>query len=216
MIFQTWSDLSLQHRSSLGLVPLAAVLMAVLALVMGVHEATAFPVVLVSMMAWGAGLRAAYEDDKADTWTFLRTLPVPPAQVVAARYLSGFLLTITFGLTIALPLILLGGGAWPAAGVGTGAGVALTGLFNAVYYRFGYRAVSTWFRYGLLLVALGGVLLARLILPGVDWPLLLGEVGTWLAANPALMPWLAGAGVLALYTTCWAYATWAFCRKELL
>lgn len=215
MTWLIWSDLSLQHRSSLTMIPLAALVMAVLAFVMGVAEAAAFPVVLVTMMAWGAALRAAYEDEKADAWTFARTLPITPGRVVAARYLAGLLVTLAFSLAVALPLALRG--SWPLTiYLGMGAGLGLTGLFNALYYRFGYRIVSTWFRYLLLLIALGGMLLARFVLAGADLPAWLREAGRWMGAHPAAAPWLAAALVAALYLASWAYATAVFRRKELV
>ncbi len=217
MIWLVWSDLSLGHRSSLATVPLAAVLMTVLALVMGPGEAAALALVLVTMMAWGAGLRAAYEDDKADAWTLFRTLPIAPAWVVASRYLSGLVLTLLFGLAVALPLALLGGGPRPPVTVyvAVGAGIVLTGLFQAVYYRFGYRTVSTWFRYGLLLVVFGTMLLARLLLPGAGGATFLAGLAAWAEANSALLPFLMAALVAVIYVASWLYATSVFARKEL-
>ncbi|HSW09770.1 MAG TPA: ABC-2 transporter permease [Bacillota bacterium] len=217
MIWLLWSDLSLQHRSSLVTVPVAAAVMTMVALAMGPREAATLTVVLVTMMAWGACERAAYEDDKADAWTLFRTLPIAPAWVVASRYLSGLVLTLLFGLAAALPLLLLGVHPWPpvTAYVAVGAGMVLTGLFHAVYYRFGYRTVSTWFRYGLLLLWLGTVPVARLFLVGPGAATFLAGLAAWVEANSALIPFLAAALLAVIYLTSWLYASSAFARKEL-
>lgn len=217
MMWLVWSDLALQHRSSLVTVPLAAVVMTVSAMAMGPGEAAALTVVLVTMMAWGASERAAYEDDKADTWTLFRTLPIAPAWVVASRYLSGLVLTVLFGLAASLPLLWLGGRPWPpvTANLAVGAGMVLTGLYQAVYYRFGYRTVSTYFRYGLVFLLLGTTALARLSLPGAGAATFLAGLAAWAEANSALIPFLAAALVAVIYIVSWLYAVSAFARKEL-
>ncbi|MDQ7793362.1 MAG: hypothetical protein RDU89_02950 [bacterium] len=121
-----------------GFLPVVVFAVAILALILG--QAADLPVFFVAVPAWMFARSAAGQDDRAGTWAFTRALPVAPAQVVAVRFLASLLATLALALAVGLPLVWLGGGTWPAnTGMGFAAGVALSSLFNAAYYRFGYR-----------------------------------------------------------------------------
>lgn len=220
MIRLALCDLTLQRRSLFAQLPVLAVVAAVF---MTMEEGLpGIPPVLIGMGAWTYAVRAAYEDDKSEMWVFLRALPIPPAQIVGARFISSALVVFLFTLVVASPLPLLAtpnARSWRwAIAIGVAMGMMMTALFQVVYYRFGYRAASTWFRYVFL------VFFIPVLVPWArlkDNPLaermaahLIAGV-TWLAAHPAAGAVLAAALILLFYLGAWGYACAAFARKEL-
>lgn len=204
-----WSELTVQQRSSVRLLPVAALLM-------GVHffggpvEAMVLPVLVIAVFAWRAGLRAALEDDRTEAWAALRALPIPPASVVTARYLSVLLLTLGCGAAVAVPLALLGRYTWPlSVYAGVSLGLALSAFINALHYRLGYRAAVAGSAYLPILLILAALVAGRLFLQDVA-----AGVWGWSRAHPAAAA-LPGALALAVYLASWAYATLVFSRREM-
>lgn len=219
MIRLALCDLSRHRRSLLAELPILAVIAAVF---MSMKEDFGMPPVLIVIGAWSYALQAAYEDDKSEMWVFLRALPIPPAEVVGARFISSALVVFLFTLVVASPLLFLATAnvssrCWPIA-IGAALGMVMTALFQVMYYRFGYRAASTWFRY---------VFFVFFIPVLVPWARLKGNAlvertaarlvaaVTWLAAHPAAAAVLGAALILLLYLGAWVYACRAFARKEL-
>lgn len=220
MIRLALCDLSLQRRFLFAELPILAVLAAVF---MSMKEGfQGMPPVLIAIGAWAYALRAAYEDDKSEMWVFLRALPIPPVQIVGARFISSALVVLLFTLQVAFPLPFLATAnvmswCWAVA-IGAALGMVMTALFQVVYYRFGYRAASTWFRY---------VFFVFFIPVLVPWARLKGNplaetmaarlvAAVWrLAAHPADAAVLAAALILLFYLGAWVYACRAFARKEL-
>lgn len=213
-------DLGLQRRSLLAEIPVLAL---VAAFFMSMTRGAAgMPMVLIIIGSWAYALRAAYEDDKSDMWVFLRALPIPPAQVVGARFISTALVVLLFAVLVSCPLAFVSSPearSWPwLMGIGIALGLVITGLFQIVYYRFGYRAASSWFRYIFLLFFIPAL---------VPWARLredpqvqrmaprLAAALTWLVAHPAAAVVLAAGLILLLYLGAWSYASRAFARKEL-
>lgn len=210
-------DITNQKRTLLGLAGGAVLLLTLLSLAMGEQAANGIPVLLIGMTVWGFAEQNAYQDEKRDMWSFLRALPLPPQHIVGARYLSTALVTLAFSALAALPLSCLAGGTWPVAvGLGAGAGLSFTSLFNAVHFRYGYRAASTWSRYAFFLICL---------LPLLGWALkdtpgysLLAVVVTgavaWLRIHPTTAVASVACSVLLLYVATWAYAARTFAHRD--
>lgn len=222
MIWLAMSDISIHRRTLLFNVPTMVFMMLVLGSFMGPQAANGIPVVLIMMSAWAFSLRAAYEDDKADMWTFLRALPIPPSQIVGARFVSSAIVILAFTLliTIPMPLVDRAGTFWPwAVTTGAGIGLLITGLFNAAYFRLGYRLTATWFNYVFFLLFLPAVIPWHRLhgVPGINTFLeTLAPAITWLETHRTAAITLAVVLVLCLWLASWAYATRAFRRKQLL
>jgi len=215
-------DLGARVRCFLAVLPAALVTVVVIGGAMGPAAAAGiFPLTLV-VITWAFNTRVAFEDDKADTWTFLRALPIRPFLVVSVRFLSNLVVIAAYAVIVwviawFLPLITPRGAApHPvAAVVGTGLGLSLLTmtLFNVVYFRFGYQAAASGMPFVFVLMCLPAFL--------VNSPLKLSSLSNFLAHLSSWAShyrWLAaGLAVLTvagLVLAGWAAAATAFSRRE--
>jgi len=183
--------------------------------------------VTMAMVTWGHGLRSTHEDEKAQTWQFLRVLPFSPRLLVTARFLSTAtaLLAYTVSATAAYVLTLtciVGSGVSLRASLlgsvgGLAVGLALSSLFHAVYFRAGHRAAHAIISYVMLLVVLP---LLSVTSPhgasGLATPLAgLGErFSAWTGAHPATAAALAAVAAAGLVIAGWAFSVAALTRRE--
>lgn len=177
----------------------------------------------VVFLTWGHCLRTAGDDDKAEVWPFLRVLPIPARVTVGVQYAScvvavvSYVLTMTAGTLIAslvypqpLPPYSLGS----TVLVSLSAGTLLVALFNALYFRLGYRNAQPamqilFFALPLVLMKLkvGGQPFYKWIPDGV------AQAGRVLGHTIPLSLAVVLA-VAALTTLSWVYSVSAFRRRE--
>ena len=161
-------ELALRRRAILEPLSMIVLTVPVFAVLLGLQVAAGLLPYTLCFAAWEYSRKTAYDDDIAQSWAFLRSLPISPAQVVSVRYLATLGVFIAYalaalGVSLALPFVraAVRPGAWPAVvAVPTGVGLLLIALFNALYFRFGYKVVTVAFPYllalwtGLLLVVI--------------------------------------------------------------
>lgn len=212
----------LRTRIRTFLLLLAVGLPSVILFGIGFGPAAALPFWAV-FLAWGHCLRTAGDDDKAEVWPFLRVLPIPARVTVGVQYASCvvavvfYVLTMTAGILIAslvyphpVPPYSLGS----TVLVSLSAGILLVALFNALYFRLGYRNAQPAMQ--VLLFALWLVPMKLKVggQPFFKWiPDAVAQAGRVLG-HPIPLSLAVVLAVAALTTLSWAYSVSAFRRRE--
>lgn len=180
---------------------------------------------LACFAAWEYCRRTVYDEDLSGAWTFQRSLPLAPGQIVSVRYVASVLVLLVYGLValaiaVAVPPLRCAvmPGAWSVAiAMSLGIGLMLIALCNWTYYRHGYATIAA----GLLSLAvpLAAVFLIIASPLGRSQAVVallrkVTQAGQWLAAHPTpgLMIWV-GAACLVLVAS-WLNAIASFSRRE--
>ncbi len=219
-------DLHERTRSILAVLLPTLIAVPFFGMVLGAQSAAGVLPMTMAMAMWTYNTRTAYEEDKAELWTYLRALPIPPRQIVAVRYLSTGLVTV--GLT---SLAVVAAYAFPfipriplthqplagAALAGLETGLLVSAFFNVVYYRLGYKAAVGSGSWTVMLVLIFGFFVVAL-LRDMSFSRSLAALAVralaWSSRHSS------GAAVLAVmagglvYWMCWAFSAAAFSRRE--
>lgn len=180
---------------------------------------------MVCFAAWEYCRRTAYDEDLSGAWTFQRSLPLAPGQIVSVRYVASVLVLLGYGLValaiaVAVPPLrrAVTPGAWSVAiAMSLGIGLMLIALCNWTYYRHGYATIAAGVLSLAVPLAVGFLILASPLGRSQAVVAMLRKVtqaGRWLAAHPTpgLMIWV-GAACLVL-TASWLHAAASFSRRE--
>lgn len=204
-------------RPFLVVVPAAVITVLVMGPAMGRLAGEVLVPLSLAMATWGYQMRVVFEDDRAGTWRFVRPLPIPPRRIVAVRFLSGLAAVAVYTILLCLADVLLlqittrvaPPASWAVLVLRSMAvGCLLLAVFNAIYFRFGSRAIGPAMSYVLILAFLPGLALAT--------PLRGSGLVQELARSLSRVAAWAGAAVVAgVFLGAWAYAASAFARKEI-
>ena len=194
-------------------------------LLWGAEEALSLFPSLVCLSVYEYMRVTAYDEDISKAWPFLRSLPIEPRQIVSVRYVASMLVFVAYGIA-ALGIIFampsLRSAVHPsslatAVGISLGVGLALIALSNWLYYRGGYRAVSTAIlRSAIPLVAISIFLLSPLGKSEAVVALFrkAAQAGIWISVHPiqSIVVWIAAA--CCVIAVSWNRAIASFSRKE--
>jgi len=195
------------------------------ALLWGAGEALSLFPSLVCLAVWEYMRVTAYDEDISKAWPFLRSLPIQPRQIVSVRYVASILVFVAYGIValgilFAMPVLrsAVHPGSLPAAvGISLGVGLVLIGLFHRLYYRGGYRAVSTAiFRSAIPFVAIFLFLLSPLGKPEAIVTLFsrAAQAGKWLSAHTMPSVLICIAVACCIVALSWGLSIASFSRKE--
>lgn len=180
----------------------------------GMAYITIFPLVLATTLPQASFM---YEE-RENTFAFLRTLPIPPGQIVGSKYVFSALITVLLEL-----LIILGSlfypevaeyGLWAMVSITTLIAMFLSSLSLLLHFTLGLKSARTALLVVIMLIALPfGALQAS----NVDGA---GLIGGWATDVLVLLNSLAGvlvaAGVSAvLMLASWYASTQIFSRRDL-
>lgn len=195
------------------------------ALLWGAEEALSLFPSLVCLSMWEYMRVTAYDEDISKAWPFLRSLPIEPRQIVSVRYVASILVFVAYGI-VALGIIFAmpglrsavhPGSLLVAVGISLGVGLVLIGLSSWLYYRGGYRAVSTAvLRSAIPFVAIFLFLLSPLGKSEVIVTLFskAAQAGKWLSAHPMPSILICIAVACCIVALSWNRSIASFSRKE--
>lgn len=221
-------DLLAKIPSFMAVVPAAVVTVLVIGAAMGPAAASGIVPLTLAMVTWGYNMRLIYEDDKAETWVFLRALPIPARLAVSVRFLSTVIAILGYTVLVSLtaaalphiaPRTSLPSSWGNVILAGIGVSLILTALLNAVYFRFGYQATASAMPYVFMVIFLPGMLVASPLKNTSAVRFLakaLSGAAFWAPAHRLVTATLGGATVGVLFGAGWAYAAWALSRREFL
>lgn len=220
------TDLEQRWHPLAANVPFIVVAVPLVKLLMGPGVASGMPMAMLIISSWEFARRTAYDDDLGGWWVFLRALPLTPATVVTVRYATNLVAVLVYAaVALATAFVFpyvgqaVSPGAWAAViACSIGASIVNVAVLNALYYRFGYRAVTTALPY--LLIPYGAALFfvlspLRRLPPTVAFLSTVGRGLHWLVLHPAAAVVTVFAGVFLMTGVSWAYAVLVLSRKEL-
>jgi len=188
----------------------------------GFGPAAALPLWAV-LLAWGHCMRIAGDDDKAEVWPFLRVLPVPARVTVGVQYAS-CVVAVVFYVLITTAEILIASLVYPhplppyslgsTVAISLSAGILLVALFNALYFRLGYRNAQPAMQVLLFALMLVPIKLKVGGQPFFKWVSDVAAQADRVFGHPVLLYLTVVLAVAALTTLSWAYSVSAFRRRE--